>query len=369
MESVNYLQGKGKTESSQMGFRTSFCKLASKQIIAGISILVLSVSLAFYAAPSLFRQTPSSSSTNPSSTGSPRHHFSVRWMGFSPNYNNSYPDYYVAVNDAEPNPLVLQIALQIKNQENSSYYFRIEQYSAPPSGWTVDPLDIGLINVDQTKDFTYTVLRSRPTSIPSGIITEPINLVVKAFYDIYGTLYSQDNFNVTYHFLDVSASSWAFLDHDNFDDGSVQGWSAGGICHYYYAPGDAPPSLVISTDYYRSFPYSTQLGCIRADNANRINGATIFYEKNFTVPAIYHEAYLVYSLRSPDLSTEAVYFDGLKSFEPDVSPIPNNWYQVAIPLKVSHGTFAVSMTAVRIQFEVSGSNVSAYLDDVFVVAK
>src|SRR3989442_13194981 len=116
MESVNYLQGKGKTESSQMGFRTSFCKLASKQIIAGISILVLSVSLAFYAAPSLFRHTPSSSSTNPGSTGSPRHNFSVCWIGFSPNYTNSYTYYDVAVNEAEPDPLVLRIDLQIKNK-------------------------------------------------------------------------------------------------------------------------------------------------------------------------------------------------------------------------------------------------------------
>jgi len=239
-------------------------------------------------------------------------HFSVRWMGFVPDYSDQYPDYYICINNLKDATLTMNIALQIKNQEDSGYYFTVEKYSELPAGWTVPTMYVGLINKDETKSFTYSAYRTKPASIPSGRLTESINLVVKAYYDAsYTNLYSQDNFTATFHFIDRTSSVWTILYNDNFDDGTVQGWGYGG------GPGT---SLGVSNDYYRSYSYSLRLIANGWDQA--------WYVKTFNVPTTYQEAYLIFSLRSNSWGNMQIRLDGVTYFKPDVGPSANVWYQL-----------------------------------------
>ena len=281
-------------------------------------------------------------------------HFSVTWMGFSPtDYSNQYPEYYICINNLAENTLTMQVALQIKNQESSGYYFLIEQYSAPPAGWTISTYYIGYIAVDETKTIVYSDLqRTRPTSISGGVQTESVDLVVKAYWDVsYTDLYSQDNFAVTFHLIDRTSAAWKQLYYNDFDDGTTQGWS--GASH----DSDGQYWLGVLSTYYRSFQYSLGL----RDTSSALGPAC--YRKSFDTTGPYSEAYLVFSIRSDNWPGECqIEFDNVDYFRTDVAPSNHVWYQFAIPLPVGQTS----------QVEIFAHNYAlsyAYLDDVYIIAK
>ena len=288
-------------------------------------------------------------------------HFSVRWMGFAPaDYSSEYPEYYICINNLKDDPLMMQIALQIKNQEDSGYYFKVDQFETPPSGWSILPVEVGFVDVDETKQFVYdNVFRSRPTSIPEGRLTESISLVVQAYYDAgYTNLYSQDNFTVTFNFLDYTSPEWTILYHDDFDDGQTHEWTS--VCD-----GQGYSSVAISDTYYRSFQYSLKL------YANTYAGDTCWchagYKKSFDI-GLASEVYLIYSLRSDNLGADdvCVKINGVTYFKSDVTPGTSIWYQFAVRLEPAQLN-DVEIWAVY----VTGYNQRrySYLDDVYVIAK
>lgn len=283
-----------------------------------------------------------------------QNHFSVRWMGFSPSYSNKYPEYHICINNLKSDILAMSIALQIKNQEDSGYYFKIEKHTEPPAGWTIPSMTIGYVDKDETKTFTYSVSRIKPTTIPEGLITENISLVVKAYYDPSLTdLYSQDSFNVTFNFIDRLASVWTTIYHDNFDDGTTQGWS--GIGHY--------PRISVSNTYYRSFKYS-----LRVNSEYTNHGKEVGFSKTFTIGSGVQKAYLIYSIRSDLWGSARIEFDGVSYFQPDVQPQDNVWYQFTIPLPVSEVPGMSKTTTVGIWALLADyGNSFAYLDDVYVI--
>jgi len=285
-------------------------------------------------------------------------HFSVQWMGFSPtDYSNLYPDYYICINDLAESTLTMQIALQILNQEAYGYYFLIEQNSAPPAGWTISTFYIGYIDVDETLTFVYSdIERTKPGSISGGVLTESVDLVAKAYWDSsYTNLYSQDNFAVTFNFIDRTAAVWNQLYNSDFDDASVQGWS-------HIGSGN----LIVSSTYYRSFQYSLRL------YSNDVWGAA--YRKSFDVTGPYAEAYLIFSLRSTNWEypvsgygiTPRISFDGTTYFRPDVIPSTDKWYQFIIPIPVGTSTQVDIYAVCR---DDTAFKHYAYLDDVFLIAK
>lgn len=315
-------------------------------------ILVTVVFVSVFAIISEGWYTPSNSGGILS--GDSKSHFSVRWMGFSPSYSNKYPEYHICVNNLKSDILAISIALQIKNQEDSGYYFKIEKYVEAPAGWTIPSMTIGYIDRDETKAFTYSVSRIKPTAIPEGLITENISLVVKAYYDPSLTdLYSQDNFNVTFNFIDRLASVWTTIYHDNFDDGTTQGWSS--IGHY--------PRITVSDTYYRSFKYS-----LRVNSRYTNHGQEVGFSKTFTIGSGVQKAYLIYSIRSDMWGSARIEFDGVTYFQPDMQPQDNVWYQFTIPLPVSEVPGMSKTTTVGIWALLADSeNSFAYLDDVYVI--
>jgi len=260
-----------------------------------------------------------------------QNHFSVVWKGFQPTYSNQTPDYYICINNLKDTTLRMRIAMKIQNFEDNGYWFLIGPYGSPPSEWTIENYQIGFIRIDETKEFIYEVGRTKPSSIPEGIRTESIHLVVKAFRDpSYSDLYSQDDFIVTFHFIDLTSTSIGFLAYDNFDDGTSQGWSGGSVSSY---------------SCYRSWPSS-------------------FYFSYSDVPtktfatAGCTNAYMVFSLYFTGSGGLVIYINNQLMFCTDVPISQAGWYQFAIPLLIQ--------TNSKVSID---SGPACYLDDVYVITK
>jgi hypothetical protein len=306
------------------------------------SVLVIAVAFSMVLVPALQNHVVL---TTPKVTD---HHFSVHWMGFAPaDYNNSYPDYYICINNVKGDWLNMSIALQIKNQEASGFYFLIDQYQTPPADWTITQYIIGFIAVDGTNNFVYTnISRAKPASIPSGILNESINLVVKAYRDSsYTDFYSQDNFTVSYHFIDRT-SGWTQIKYDNFEDGTTQEWSVSG--------GSAYKWIGVSRDYYRSFQHSCQLR-----DTGSFSYFVVGYQKTFNTTD-FNNCILLFSMRSARWDDFAIQYNGTTYFRPDASLAANTWYQFTVP--IPSGT-------VKVNILVAGWLDSAYMDDVCIITR
>lgn len=260
-----------------------------------------------------------------------QNHFSVVWKGFQPTYSNQTPDYYICINNLKDTTLWMRIALKIQNFENNGYWFMIGPYGSQPDGWTVENYEIGFIRIDETKEFVYSVGRVKPSSIPEGIRAETIHLVVKAFRDpAYTDLYSQDDFTVKFYFIDLTSTAIGFLDVDDFDDGTSQGW---------YSSGS--PGGVVSYTYYRSWPNSFQFSS--------------YASKTFATAGCIN-AYMVFSLYRSYSGSLFIEINNQKMFETDLPISTAGWYQFAIRLPTDTNSYV----------KIAGSG---YLDDVYVITK
>ncbi len=291
----------------------------------------------------------------PTSGSSPTH-FSVRWMGLAPDsnttwpaiqpYSDNYTDYYICINDVISDKLSLPISFRLVNQESSAFYFRILQISAPAE-WSTPPNELGLVEKDQTRFFTITTERTKPSSIPEGATSETITLTIQAYYDSsYTQFYSEDDVPVTFHFIDRTASVWSAISTENFDSSTESQWTAVGT---YNDPA------IVSGDLYRSWPNSLRLRCYAYDAGTGF-GSTI------SINSSYVEAYLIASVKTSGWATvPKVTFDDITYFEPDVAPTQNSWHQLMFPLPVNQ------TTQVGIYF--MGPWAYGNLDDVYVIAK
>jgi len=276
--------------------------------------------------------------TNASDSGD--NHFSVVYRGFISDYSTSYPDYYITINELKDDPLRMYLQIYLQNQEASGYYFMIDQYETPPAGWTIVPSFIDFIGVDAYQPYTYSnIYRLKPASIPAGEFNETINLVVKAYHDSsYTDFYSQDNFTVTYHFIDRTAPAWTVIEYDSFDDGNKEGWSGNGIS--------------VSTDYYRSFRYSLRSAAYQQ----------AAFSKSFSIVSPYTKGYLICPIRVSAYSAETrIDIDGQTAFKSDSGTLVNAWCQYSIPLHFGPSSVSIILS--------HSSTVNAYMDDVYVIAK
>lgn len=281
---------------------------------------------------------------SPDNQATKPHHFSVVWKGFNPNnpaYSNETADYYICINDLQASVLQMHMAFQIQNNENYSFWFMIDQYQTPPTGWNITSYCIGTVPVDTSTTFVYSNLaRVKPSSIPSGTTTETIALVVKAYYDsLYTQFYSQDNFTVQFHFIDRTASVWTTLQYNNFDDGTAQGWTG-------------PYAGIISSpdSRYRSYPCSFATGGLRGYWGYNL-------DKTFDTTGPFTEVYLIFALWHSGGDDMSIYINGVMVFKPDLNTGITTWYQYVIPLPRS------ASVGLSIQ------NVNACLDDVYVIAE
>ena len=296
--------------------------------------------------------------------------FSVVWKGFLPSYDNTTADYYICINDLKDTSLTMNIALQIQNFENSSYYFAVDGYILP-SYWTATAYHYGLVGVDDTVSFAYSNLaRQKPTSVPEGIMNETVTLVVRAYHDpLYSLPYSQDTFDVHFHFIDLTSPSWTVLYYDNFDDGATQGWGDGGYSPSIYEGHESTDVTFYSM--YRSWPGSLRLRSYPRHSGSWYYERQSHYNKTFDTNLGYSQIYMIYSIRSENYwptTKLGVDIDGTTYFQPDTMPDINIWYRFTIPLW-EDPTLTIDIWAARSPNGLSFELAYAYLDDVYIIAK
>jgi hypothetical protein len=293
-------------------------------------------------------------------TGEVKPHFSVKWMGFAPDsnttwpsvqpYNNNYSEYFVCINDVISDKLSLPVSFRLANHENSAFYFRVNPKLPLPTGWSTPTNEIGLVNKDETRFFTITTERVKPSLILAGKLAETITLTVQAYYDSsYTQFYSQDDVPVTFNFIDRTASAWSVLSTDNFDTPKQTQWDS--LTNY--------GSVSVVGDIYRSYPRSLRI-TNQASNYDNGFGSTI------AVNSSYAEAYIIASIKTSTWSTTPrVTFNGTVYFEPDVSPTQYSWYQLVFPLPINQTTQVGIYLVPPIYYDTA----YGYLDDVYVIAK
>jgi hypothetical protein len=179
-----------------------------------------------------------------------------------------------------PDPVKLGITIRYFNYDDVGLYFQI---TGSGTGYTFGTVNLGLlasganayINLDEFAS------RAKPSTgdLPNGEMEENITLTLKAYTDSgYTNLKWTFERVVTVHWINSADAAFTVNELDNFDDGTVQGWSA-------VAELRGVASLEVATDYALSPPYSLRLHshcesgytCVNLEVLHRI-------EKAFTTP-------------------------------------------------------------------------------------
>lgn len=156
-----------------------------------------------------------------------------------------------------PETVKLGITVRAFNHDDVGLYFQV---TAECSGWTFETENLGLVGTgtDIYKNLDEFGSRAKPASETEQII----KLILKAYTDAgYSDLKWTYERNVTIVFIKSDDPSYTVDELDNFDDGTVQGWSAsneqGNDAGY--------PTCEVASDYVLSAPYSllmTQSYCV-----------------------------------------------------------------------------------------------------------
>jgi len=178
-----------------------------------------------------------------------------------------------------PDPVLLGITVRYFNYDDVDLYFQITG-SAP--GYTFGTVNLGLlasganayINLDNFAS------RAKPSAgdFTNGEFEENITLILKAYTDAgYTNLKWTHERTVTVHWIKSDDPAWTQDVLNDFDDGSVQGWSAaneaGNQAGY--------PTCGVATDYVLSAPYSLKV-CSRLNASSGELRSRVY--KSFTTP-------------------------------------------------------------------------------------
>lgn len=137
--------------------------------------------------------------------------------------NTIYCDYADSGSVPMVLPLMIGIVIHYYNHSSQNLYMKVE--GTGPTGWTTGSKTLGLLNSGSNKYRTLDNLIKR--NKPSGEVTENITLTLKGYSDAgYSSLVYQYSREITVVFFDSDDGSWTLDDADDFDSGSVEGWSA-----------------------------------------------------------------------------------------------------------------------------------------------
>jgi hypothetical protein len=176
-----------------------------------------------------------------------------------------------------PNPVKLGITIRYFNHDDVDLYFQITG-SAP--GYTFGTVNLGLLasgaNAYMNLDEFASRAKPSPSDLPNGEKEENITLILKAYTDSnYTNLKWTYERVVTVHWINSADPAFTVDVLNNFDDGTVQGWTA-------VAELNASVSLAVATDYVLSPPYSLKNTVSGTYPGGAQTRARI--EKSFTTP-------------------------------------------------------------------------------------
>jgi hypothetical protein len=157
-----------------------------------------------------------------------------------------------------PDPVKLGLTIRYFNYDDVALYFQITG-SAP--GYTFGTVNLGQLASGANAFINLDEFASRakpsPSDLPNGEKEENITLILKAYTDSgYTNLKWTYERVVTVHWINSADPSFTVGVLNNFDDGTLQGWTA---VHEYGLNASGYPTAEVATDYVLSTPYSCKM--------------------------------------------------------------------------------------------------------------
>jgi len=170
-----------------------------------------------------------------------------------------------------PNPVYLNLTVRIFNLDDVTLYMRVDGYDA---AWTFTSNNLGSLasGADMYRNLDHFGSRAKPGAATSEQVTVRLRAYTDAGYTILKWTFERV---IDIVFIKSDDGSWTQDFLDNFDDGTVQGWTA------VNETGNtgAYPTLAASTTYALSLPYALRM---RQGQSTTEKRARMY--KSFTTP-------------------------------------------------------------------------------------
>jgi len=153
-----------------------------------------------------------------------------------------------------PDPVKLSLTVRVFNYDDVGLYMRVDAYKA---GWTFSSYDLGLLG--SGANMYYSMDRIGQRAKPASATFETITVRLRAYTDAgYTTLKWTFERVIDVVYLNTADGSWTQDMLNNFDDGTVQGWSY----TFEYGCSLGTGWFKAWTDYVLSPAYSLNLKCV-----------------------------------------------------------------------------------------------------------
>jgi len=175
--------------------------------------------------------------------------------------------------DSLPDPMQLGLTIRAFNYDDVGLYFQI---TGSHPDYTFGTVNLGLVGsgTDIYRNLDNFASRPRPAAETEEVIT----LILRAYTDAgYSDLKHTYNRSVTVIIINSQNGSWTTDVENNFDDGTVQGWSSDTDL-----PAWVSHSVSVVTDYVLSSPYALRLYC--SSTAFLPAQMSAWLRKTFTTP-------------------------------------------------------------------------------------
>ena len=260
-----------------------------------------------------------------------------------------------------PDPVKLGLTVRIFNYDEVFLYMKVDGYNG---SWSFTPNELGAVSSGTDRYFNLDVFgtRARPASETSDIITVRLRAYTDSGYSDLKWTFER---SIEVSFIKSNDGSWTLDELDNFDDGTVQGWSAGGA---------GTPTLLAVTDYVLSPPYS-----LRGGNNRYASSNWLWINKTFSTPdkamvfAVADVRY-GYNVGSAQRNRVTITVDGVtrlylgSTSDAAALSVPwNRWMRLVFPLPPN------STPEIRLRMDaetnVWGWTIYEWLDDFQIISK
>jgi len=229
----------------------------------------------------------------------------------------------------------LGITIHYYNHDDSSLYFQIV---GSGEGYTFTPTNLGLLaggsNAYACIDAFATRSKPSPSDLPNGEMEEYITLTLKAYSDNYVTLKWTYPLDVIVHWIDSTNPAFTLDELDNFDDGTVQYWTAtaelneealtAGVASDYVLSGFYSYKVMTSNYPESRVRVSKSFLTSNKDKVYAIIDFRMYHHPNATM----HIKYIAIDRDNTRLLFIGKPYDGSST---DYLPL-NKWLRVVVPL-------------------------------------
>lgn len=281
-----------------------------------------------------------------------------------------------------PDPMFLGTTIHYYNHSDITLYMKI--FGSGPTGWSSNSVALGSLSSGSNAYINLDNFLSRTK--PSGARTETLTIILRGYTDSgYTDLFAEFSRTVTVIFIKSDDGTWTTDFSNNFDDGTVQGWS--GSYSWDSTPGPHDPMsflFEVATDYVLSTPYSLKTEVIAPSHDFSYFYIRLSTYKAFAIPS-HATVYAIFNVRfytdSPGIRIK--YLDFLSgdtilthlgtiwtsSTSNDI-PI-SKWMRIVIPVSSYAGTTITLKIRCLAFKEVNydGISVIQWLDDFKIISK